>query len=189
MRVLEKVSRAISRNYNIRVVFKGNQACTDNKMLVLPMLPENLDEEAETLVRGYCDHEIGHLKHSSFEILKEIAPREKPLCNLIEDIRIERELGKEYPGARVNMEVTMTHLTKDMNTEHPLNALWVEGRREICGYGFKHIPSMAERAKELFGADIFDKIKALTSSEDALGLTRELLRAAEQENRRRNPRT
>ena len=61
MQVLEKVAKAISRNYGITVKFMGTDAYTDGKQIVLPSLPENLDEKAAIKCRGYCDHETGHV--------------------------------------------------------------------------------------------------------------------------------
>ena len=99
MQVLEKVSRALSRNYGINVVFRGNQACTDGKQIILPSLPEDLDESTEAKIRGFCDHEIGHLKYSSFDILRTIRNKElMNLTNLIEDMRIEKRLADDYAG-------------------------------------------------------------------------------------------
>ena len=39
MQVLEKVAKAVSRNYGINLVFKGTQAMTDGKTIYLPSLP------------------------------------------------------------------------------------------------------------------------------------------------------
>ena len=181
MQVLEKVSRALSRNYGIRVVFRGNQACTDGKQIILPSLPEDLDESMEAKIRGYCDHEIGHLKYSCFDILKTIHDKElHNLTNLIEDIRIEKRLSDDYAGAKVNMEYTMTELAGEMDCpEHILNKLWVEGRRQVCGYEFKSIDDQTGDLKKAFGDDIFDRLKNATSSYDSLEIAKDILKKYE----------
>jgi len=189
MQVLEKVAKAVSRNYGIQLVFKGTQAKTDGKTIVLPTLPENLDENDEAKVRGYCDHEISHLLETDMDAFKKLGRDGNrtlfDVLNLVEDLRCERAMGKRYPGAKVNMEKTMNLLHNESVAkrgmakvcEHPLNKVWIEGRRQNCGYKID-APDLTEDIKKVFGADFFERLRGLKSTADALELAQDMIEKA-----------
>lgn len=176
---LDKVANAIGEKYGIQVVFKGSQAATDGKQIVLPALPEGeIDDETAVKTKGLCDHEIGHLKFSEFgNIFKRIgrmknAKQVKSVTNCLEDIRIERAMSNEYIGAKENMEAAMATYFKGA-VDNPWMKLAVAGRNVLCGY---ELPGdYVDECKREFGADIFDRLGACKSSSDCLKLALELL--------------
>lgn len=187
MKVLEKVAKALSRNYGIKVQFKGTQAYTDYKSIVLPMLPDNINKDDEAKVRGYCDHEIGHLLHTDPKVsqLAHLEPNTiKNMRGLLEDFRIERDNAATYIGTRTNMERTAQLLisenTQDLN--HIMTKLWIEGRRKMLGYTLE-APDFGPDVKGAFGDDVFDRIIAMGSGKtncmDALELARQLVKEFE----------
>ncbi len=177
MHILEKVAKALSRNYGIEVEFKGKHAATNGTKIVLPTLPEDITETDEMKIRGLCDHEIGHLKYTDFSQFKSCTGKVRKLTNLLEDFRIEKCLGDDYPGAKVNIEKVARHLSQqeDINPDNIINKLWVEGRRHLSGYTFDE-PDYTAAIKEAFGNDIFNRISAMASTQDAKALAEHMLK-------------
>jgi len=62
------------RNENVTVVFEGSQAQTDGNEIILPAMPLNADisEETAQVIRGFIDHEAGHIRHTDFDVVKSI---------------------------------------------------------------------------------------------------------------------
>ena len=189
MQVLEKVAKAVSRNYGINLVFKGTQAMTDGKTIYLPSLPPEIDENDEMKVRGYCDHEVSHLLETEIELFKRVGKEGGKtlfdVTNLIEDLRCERLMGKKYPGAKVNMQKTAQMLHNEnvkkygmsKTCEHILAKVWIEGRRHNCGYEID-APDMTAMIKKTFGADFFDRLRKLKSTQDSMELAQEMIKKA-----------
>ena len=101
---LEKLARILSRQYHVDVVFKGNQAYTDGKRINLPYFPE-INEELYLELNGYLDHEVGHVKFTQFEEVRHvISAYHKEMLNVVEDVRIEREMIREYPGTKFHLD-------------------------------------------------------------------------------------
>jgi cobalamin biosynthesis protein CobT len=176
---LETVAKAMSQNYNINLVCEGSQAYTDNKKVVIPALPNNMTAEDRVILRGYCDHEIGHILHSSFDILKdpEIAGNAqlKTVLNVIEDIRIEKLQAAKYAGTKANMNAVINSLlTSGKVKNNPLMKVFIEGRRHAIGYDID-APDYSADVKRDFGEDILEQIGALTDSFDALRLAKRMI--------------
>ena len=109
---IQKIGRILARQYNIDIVFEGEQAMTDGKKIVLPFF-NNLTPELKADINGYLDHEVAHCKFTEFEVIPKVINRfHKEILNAVEDIRIERLMIEEYPG-------TAGHL-------NPLKAKWRE---------------------------------------------------------------
>lgn len=103
LRMLEGVARILSDNYNVTVHFSPDGECkTTPEVMTLPY-DKGVDE---ALILGLCGHETGHLKFTQFKIARVIARHKKihnrPLLyvifNCLEDVRIEAEMEKAYPG-------------------------------------------------------------------------------------------
>lgn len=100
---LEKLGRIMARQYNVEVIFEGNQACTDGKKIILPYFAEMTDEFRADL-NGYLDHEVAHIKFTEFPEIKKVVSRfHKELLNATEDCRIERLMIKEFAGTALNL--------------------------------------------------------------------------------------
>lgn len=103
LRMLEGVARILSDNYDVTVHFSPDGECkTTTEVMTLPY-DKGVDE---ALILGLCGHETGHLKFTEFKIARVIARHKKihnrPLLyvifNCLEDVRIEAEMEKVYPG-------------------------------------------------------------------------------------------
>jgi len=106
------VATALGRTLNTRVIVDANAttACvyidpvTQERVIVLPVLPVNVDEQLAAIIWGFIHHEAGHNRHSDFEILTEepelkADPMLHNLLAALEDIRMERAHIRLYPGA------------------------------------------------------------------------------------------
>lgn len=101
---LEKIGRIISRQHGIDVVCEGNVPCTDGKTIFLPQLDE-LTPELKKDFNGFLDHEVAHIKHTDFEEIKKTRNEfHGQLLNATEDERIEREMIKDLPGCKYNLD-------------------------------------------------------------------------------------
>jgi len=105
--VAAKLSAILGRKWGVTIIFGGHPA-TDGSQIVLPHW--NLDDPLlRTALYGLIAHEAGgHIRQTDFGILaKEIGIRKskplftewKSLANILEDIRIEANLLRLYPGA------------------------------------------------------------------------------------------
>ncbi len=101
---IEKLGRVLSTVYNVRVVFQGEQAATDGKVIYLPRL-KVLDEKTKKDLNGYLDHEVGHVKFTDFSVTKAIKSRFLfDLINMAEDHRIESKMIEHFPGCYYNLK-------------------------------------------------------------------------------------
>lgn len=102
---LEKLARILARQYNIEVNFEGNQACTDGKTITLPSMNGKISEELKRDLSSFLDHEVAHCKFTEFDEIKKCKNRfHRELLNGVEDVRIEREMGEEFPGTAIGFQ-------------------------------------------------------------------------------------
>jgi cobalamin biosynthesis protein CobT len=185
MQVLEKVARTMGNKYDVRIVFKGGKAKTNGSTIVLPALPEKMEEADMIVTRGYCDHEVGHVKHTDFPVMRSMIGEDKKLhkvWNVIEDLVIESKMSAEFPGAKDNMNFLANWIVGEgkINLEHPLMKLFIEGRRELCGYVIPNVPSFRKDLESLFGFDLFDRLAKIETTSQAVMLAKDLLEKYEE---------
>jgi len=105
---LEKVARVITDRYGLRLVCEGDRCKTNGKTIYLPSLPDTVPDELLAAIRGWADHECAHAIHTQTRlgpIFRERHGREAfAVLNALEDARVERLMGRRYPGARINLE-------------------------------------------------------------------------------------
>lgn len=119
---LAMVAKAVSLNYNVNVDISGSYAMTYKKQdphtgktsysITIPTV-DVLDQQHMRMVRGYLDHEAGHVRFTDFDYLESL--RDNPdyvmsLSNIAEDIFVEREMGKRYVGCEKNLRWLSKHL-------------------------------------------------------------------------------
>lgn len=131
------------RNSEVNVIFEGGQAYTDGKDIVLPSMIQDAEvsREIQKVMRGYLDHEAGHVRHTDFRVLKKEAKRSsgglKAIWNSLEDIWLERKVINEYPGAEKNLRDLVEHVRElefkglDSNPESKKELLGVN-KESIC---------------------------------------------------------
>lgn len=122
----ETATRAVAENLSkagkrIDVVFRGNGAYTDGSTIVLPAGDHTkmMTAEDQAIVAGYTDHEAAHILYTDFEAYSKGHEEAKgnpllhEMVNAIEDMRIERQMIRQWPGVKDNLAAT----TKAVNTE------------------------------------------------------------------------
>lgn len=120
-----KTSTVFGRKHDVRVVFQGDGAATDGGTIILPTLDHNSDvSDAEAdIMRGYVDHEAGHVRHTDFNALGEFVKASdgnqlvRSVHNALEDIWLERRVMDEYPGAAENLKAVSTAVNSEFLSE------------------------------------------------------------------------
>ena len=121
-------SAVFGRNHGISVVFEGKRACTDGKQITLPAIPDDVDLTLEQVkvMRGYVDHEAGHIRHSDMPLIMDKYNRWcnsgkqalKDIHNCLEDIWMEEKVMDDYPGSAKNLHTTTKVMSEDALKEY-----------------------------------------------------------------------
>lgn len=126
---MQQTSGVFGRKKEVRVVFAGEGARTDGTTVTLPAIKQNneVDELTQMVMRGYTDHEAGHVKHTDFKVIeallndKTIPDQHKPfikdIANGIEDVWLERKVIADYPGSEKNLVATASEVNKLFHQE------------------------------------------------------------------------
>lgn len=101
--------------------------------IVLPCIED--EGKYDRMVRGYLDHEIAHVRYTDWNVVGYDRPAlEAALLNIIEDVRVEARMAKDYPGSRVNMRWLMRHLFDEQSARSAVqHAVDCARSRDILG--------------------------------------------------------
>jgi len=111
MHELTQTAAVFGRSKDVSLFFEGDGAYTTGKEIVLPSIAHGADlsHEAVMVLRGYLDHEAGHVRHTDFEAMQKFGDTQSSTCfeiwNCLEDMWLERKVMAEYPGAEKNLRV------------------------------------------------------------------------------------
>jgi cobalamin biosynthesis protein CobT len=82
----------------------------------IPNISDNATQEFIEAIQGFIDHEVGHVLHtdwdyygrapSAAELRKTSVQQFLNTHNIVEDVMIEREMGKTFPGSKKNISRT-----------------------------------------------------------------------------------
>jgi hypothetical protein len=146
------IVNGVSNGIFIEVRFLGTRAYTNGRKVVLPKIKDLAEirySTARALI-GYAIHEVAHIRYTDFKAInriytdptivaafgtddkKEIVQRQKlikKLENCIEDYRIEREMTREYPGTKSDLEALRIAIHPKLKT---LTTGWFADPRS-CG--------------------------------------------------------
>ncbi len=127
MHEMRTTSAVLGRKHGIQVQFEGDRAATDGETIYLPALPldKDLTPEQVRAMRGYVDHEAGHIRHSDMPRVLDFYDRcmhngkedLKNLHNALEDIWMENRVIEEYAGSEKNIR-QVAELVKGKEIEH-----------------------------------------------------------------------
>lgn len=175
------VARALSDQFGVKVTVGGSTAYASQQGTSFTInIPFYKDaEELSDVLLGYLVHEAAHVKYTEFPILVEGIPaRAKQgynpsvlhqLVNITEDLRIERAIGRRFPGVPSYLKA-LNHFVFNEDaqpTDDPAVA-FLNGLL-LCGFKRYHalnIPVEQAQADfiRLFGQNMFD------TAMDLLGL-------------------
>jgi len=116
MHEAKNVSAILGRKSDVSVVFAGDEAATNGKIIQLPSVNEQkeMTEQEVAIARGYVDHEAAHVKWTTKDYsramkaaVERAADKDKELVrstiNALEDVRIEKHLLDTYAGCKDNL--------------------------------------------------------------------------------------
>lgn len=106
---LAVLAAGLGRKHGVKVVFGDSRtAQTDGQTVVMPLT----SKENSWIVRGYLDHEVGHVRLTNLNVIPQDSPLHRSLWNILEDIRIERAMANLYPGTATNLRALLSQLRK-----------------------------------------------------------------------------
>lgn len=166
----------------------------DGYVLQVPFSPY-MTEEQWRYLRGYIDHECGHVKFTDFETYANMyrsvvadCLQYKPgasvtlkdflhdyasmVVNILEDVRIERLMGIDFPGSRTNLNTLSEYLFKDCCSVSTMMGEGMAGR--LYSLLFMRVRSLINPALEESAQLLYDDMKADVLVEDYTEYTRHL---------------
>ena len=166
----------------------------DGYVLQVPFSPY-MTEEQWRYLRGYIDHECGHVKFTDFEtyinMYRSVVAdclRYKPgasvtlkdflhayasmVINILEDVRIERLMGIDFPGSRTNLNTLSEYLFKDCYSVSMMMGKGMAGR--LYSLLFMRVRSLINPALEESAQLLYDDMKADVQVENYTEYTRHL---------------
>jgi len=175
---LERLARTLTEQFNVELVCQGDQAWTDGSRIVIPSVPEPMDESLERMMVGYLDHEMAHVAFSDFNTAGEFE-RKYPGClgmlNVVEDARIERDAMARWPGVRRNLDLMFEQIK-------PRVQQLIQQRSPFDRFctavylGLSHHQDMLGLEPELAGyEDLLDDFAHVHTTADAASLAARLL--------------
>ena len=123
------VAAAIGNRFGIKIQVGGDQAYTNGKMIQLPAYNGN-DPDYQDYAWGLLAHESAHIRYSDFTIDFGDSVLRRRLAGAIEDVRIEHELAKDFPGTRLTLRTVVEKMiatggfTAATTEDHPGNVLY-----------------------------------------------------------------
>lgn len=165
----------------------------DGYVLQVPFSPHMTDEQWRYL-RGFIDHECGHVKFTDFfaydgmkrRIVREYTDKYNmpdggrkflehfadTVINILEDVRIERLMGIDFPGSRTNLNLLSEHLFKDCRSVGMMMGNGMVGR--LYSLLFMRVRSLINPALEEPAQLLYDDMKAGVLSDNYTEYTRHL---------------
>ena len=193
---MTETSSIFGRKKDVKVVFKGDGAATNGSTVYLPSIAHEKDVDTDTqmVMRGYVDHEAGHVRHSDMPLIidkygqweAEGKPLLKGLHNAIEDMWLEKRVMREYAGSGKNIAATASSCNSEfVNTAEagkpelnnwacvgPLAITW-EGRREY--EGITHV----DECLDMIDPELAARVKGWVSEIDGCDSTADNIALAE----------
>ena len=186
------VATALGRKFGVQVQVGGPQAATDGQTIWLPDLPA--DSQLRPVAWGLLAHEASHVRHTDMAVYQAAArhsPIRRALLNLLEDIRIERAIRRDYPGTEATLARAIDwmlaegQLDPPKRDDHPAQiltgALLLILRHRVLGQQALTQPAQqAERVlRETFPAALVHRLLGLLTEVRGLGSTAEVADLAE----------
>ena len=182
------VAAAYGEKFGVKVLIQGQDAFTDGERIVIPTANPD-DPHYQQIAWGYLAHEAAHIRHTNFDMVKKASskPIRKALLNIIEDVRIENELAKDYPGTRRSISQVIEYMvdTQQMCVPEQLEPAsnlqaWLLFRLRCHFLGQKALTplyqAVDERVRQLFPAAAMSRLSAMLTAVPSLVSTGEVLK-------------
>ena len=194
------VAAAIGNRFGIKVSVGGDQAYTTGTAIQLPAYDGD-DPDYQEVAWGLLAHEAAHIRYSDFTLDFGDSVLRRRLSGAIEDVRIEHELAKDFPGTRLTLRSVIEKMianggfTASSIDDHPANILYgyvlKSLRARVLGQtALQPLVDLTETAlKACFPKGAVIRLKgllsevpdALTSESDCLHLADRILTMIQQE--------
>ncbi len=186
---LQRIGRILARQYGIEVIFEGNIAKTDGKRIWLPNA-DTIDGNLKVMLNGFLDHEVGHCRDTEFGEFKNVISRFHQLTlNIAEDVRIEREMIKEYPGCELNLFPMNEQVIKELDKKWdktPTALRLILGIGDLMKEGeVRHIDPDTERYINIIRDDAIALNDCTTTSELRIA-TEKIIKKIKEEREKEN---
>ena len=182
------VAAAYGEKFGVKVLIQGQDAFTDGERIVIPTANPD-DPHYQQIAWGYLAHEAAHIRHTNFDMVQKASskPIRKALLNIIEDVRIENELAKDYPGTRRSISQVIEYMvdTQQMCVPEQLEPAsnlqaWLLFRLRCHLLGQKALTplyqAVDERVRQLFPAAAMSRLSAMLTAVPSLASTGEVLK-------------
>ena len=182
------VAAAYGEKFGVKVLIQGQDAFTDGERIVIPTANPD-DPHYQQIAWGYLAHEAAHIRHTNFDMVKKASskPIRKALLNIVEDVRIENELAKDYPGTRRSISQVIEYMvdTQQMCVPEQLEPAsnlqaWLLFRLRCHFLGQKALTplyqAVDERVRQLFPAAAMSRLSAMLTAVPSLASTGEVLK-------------
>ncbi|EJB8582125.1 VWA domain-containing protein [Vibrio furnissii] len=182
------VAAAYGEKFGVKVLIQGQDAFTDGERIVIPTANPD-DPHYQQIAWGYLAHEAAHIRHTNFDMVQKASskPIRKALLNIIEDVRIENELAKDYPGTRRSISQVIEYMvdTQQMSVPEQLEPAsnlqaWLLFRLRCHFLGQKALTplyqAVDERVRQLFPAAAMSRLSAMLTAVPSLASTGEVLK-------------
>lgn len=193
------VAAAYGEKFGVEVLVQGPDAYTDGKQIVIPAAHPD-DPRYQQVAWGYLAHEAAHIRHTDFNVVASTAgnPLRRALLNILEDVRIEEALARDYPGTRRTIHTVLAQMVERglmavPTDPHPAALLqsWLLLRLRSRLLGQSVLTPLYAATERLFRsafptatADaltrLADRAQALASTTEALALADALLQCLHQ---------
>ena len=194
------VAAAIGNRFGIKVSIGGDQAYTDGKAIQLSAYAGD-DPAYQEIAWGLLAHEAAHIRYSDFSIAYGPSVLRRRLAGAIEDVRIEHELAKDFPGTRLTLRTVIENMiakggfTASTINDHPANILhgYVLKSLRARVLGQAALQPLVEQTEKALKANfpkgavirlqglLSEVPERLRSEQDCLNLTDRILTMIEQE--------
>ena len=182
------VAAAYGEKFGVKVLIQGQDAFTDGERIVIPTANPD-DPHYQQIAWGYLAHEAAHIRHTNFDMVQKASskPIRKAFLNIIEDVRIENELAKDYPGTRRSISKVIEYMvdTQQMCVPEQLEPAsnlqaWLLFRLRCHFLGQKALTplyqAVDERVRQLFPAAAMSRLSAMLTAVPSLASTGEVLK-------------
>lgn len=194
---------------NVAFNYGATTAYTDGVTVTMPALPipssdeeVHIAEQLADLVMCYIPHEVGHIRYSCFEVIKDAdSPLLMSLLNAIEDPRMELDMISKFPGARGQLDrglerlAAMGHFDDLTASDSPAQLVsiytlyYLRGHLRLSDEFIGRAERSRDAVVEVFGERFVERLEILLDSDgtcmlgtkDALKLSKEIVKAIQEE--------
>lgn len=157
---MSKLASMLGARYGVKVQVSGTGAFTDYRgkspIINLPLV--TAERGQEVLLRGYIDHEAGHVRYTNGKILSNAGVQQryftKTLWNICEDVYIERRMSAAFRGCGQNLRRIAIVLFRG-KIEPTTSELVLEQALSYILYGCRSIPVQELRPEAAVLRDAF----------------------------------